>query len=445
MIIEFLSLRQPHTLLGSCRVAFDDVLDTAVFTVRAALYVRDARYNDVIMASSSTVLSTKRAGFVGLGRLGLCTALKFEQAGWDILGSDVFPAYVESINSKTLRSNEPGVEEALRSSSKLRATLSLEEVVEHADLLFILVATPTSAGEDAYDTSTLGKVLSDIARLRPKNKHIVVCCTVMPGYIANIGSFLMEGCDGCTLSYNPEFIAQGEIMKGLTEPDVVLIGEGSKDAGEILQVLYQNATTNTPRICRMSPQSAEIMKLSVNCFVTTKISFANMVGDIADATPGADKMAILAAVGGDSRVGGRCILPGYGFGGPCFPRDNRALGVYARKVGVKPEICEATDRYNRLHADIMAKTLLDQNLGEYVIRDVAYKPRCPVDIIEESQPLEVAKRLVQAGKKVTICDRSAIVELVRRTYGRMFDYTTCDGYEGAANTTMGNPLSSYTK
>ena len=192
MIIEFLSLRQPHTLLGSCRVAFDDVLDTAVFTVRAALYVRDARYNDVIMASSSTVLSTKRAGFVGLGRLGLCTALKFEQAGWDILGSDVFPAYVESINSKTLRSNEPGVEEALRSSSKLRATLSLEEVVEHADLLFILVATPTSAGEDAYDTSTLGKVLSDIARLRPKNKHIVVCCTVMPGYIANIGSFLME-------------------------------------------------------------------------------------------------------------------------------------------------------------------------------------------------------------------------------------------------------------
>ena len=195
----------------------------------------------------------------------------------------------------------------------------------------------------------------------------------------------------------------------------------------------------------MSPQSAEIMKLSVNCFVTTKISFANMVGDIADATPGADKMAILAAVGGDSRVGGRCILPGYGFGGPCFPRDNRALGVYARKVGVKPEICEATDRYNRLHADIMAKTLLDQNLGEYVIRDVAYKPRCPVDIIEESQPLEVAKRLVQAGKKVTICDRSAIIELVRRTYGRMFDYTTCDGYEGAANTTMGNPLSSYTK
>ena len=96
------------------------------------------------MASASDVLKSKRAGFVGLGRLGLCTALKFEQAGWDVLGSDVFPAYVESINSKTLRSPEPGVEGALRSSSRLRATLDLRQVVEHADVLFILVATPTS-------------------------------------------------------------------------------------------------------------------------------------------------------------------------------------------------------------------------------------------------------------------------------------------------------------
>ena len=397
------------------------------------------------MASAASVLQSKRAGFVGLGRLGLCTALKFEQAGWDILGSDVFPAYVESINSKTLRSQEPGVEDALRTSQRLRATLDLREVLEHADILFILVATPTSAGENAYDTATLSKVLSDIAALRPKHKHVVICCTVMPGYISTIGSSLMEKCENCSLSYNPEFIAQGEIMKGLSAPDVVLIGEGNKDAGDILQALYEDATVNSPRICRMSPQSAEIMKLSVNCFVTTKISFANMIGDIADATPGADKMDILAAVGGDSRVGGRCILPGYGFGGPCFPRDNRALGLYARKVGIEPEICDATDRYNRRHADIMTKSMIEQDLVEYVVRDVAYKPNCPVDIIEESQPLEVAKRIVQSGKKVTISDRSAIIELVRRTYGRMFSYCIESTDKHTLNADMGNPLSSYKK
>ena len=236
-------------------------------------------------------------------------------------------------------------------------------------------------------------------------------------------------------------------MKGLTEPDVVLIGEGSKDAGDILQRLYEDATMNQPHICRMSPQSAEIMKLSVNCFVTTKISYANMIGDIADATPGADKFEILRAVGADSRVGSRCILPGYGFGGPCFPRDNRALGMYARKVGVEPVICDATDHYNRMHAEVMARSLLSENLPSYVISDVAYKPRCPVDIIEESQPLEVAKLLVQAGKRVTIRDRMAIIELVRRTFGRMFDYEVTASIKGQnmPNTSMSNPLSSYFK
>ena len=397
------------------------------------------------MTSAASVIATRRAGFIGLGRLGLCTALKFEQAGWDVCGSDVFPSYVESINAKTLRSNEPGVEEALRASTRLRATLSLHEVIGHADVVFILVATPTSAGEEAYDTTTLSKVLSEIAALKPTNKHIVICSTVLPGYISNIGSYLIEGCAGCTLSYNPEFIAQGEIMKGLSQPDVVLIGEGSKEAGDILQCLYEAATSNEPRICRMSPQSAEIMKLSVNCFVTTKISFANMIGDIADATPGADKFDILRAVGQDSRVGPRCILPGYGFGGPCFPRDNRALGMYARKLGITPSICDATDEYNQIHASAMVKCLLEQNLEQYTITDVAYKPKCPVDIIEESQPLEVAKRLVRAGKRVVICDRPAIVELVRRAYGRMFAYETYKTSNDEPNTTSGNPLSSYAR
>ena len=113
------------------------------------------------------------------------------------------------------------------------------------------------------------------------------------------------------------------------------------------------------------------------------------------------------------------------------------------------EVIDHADIVFTLHADIMAKSLLDQGLDEYKISDVAYKPNCPVDIIEESQPLEIAKRLVQAGKKVTISDRAAIVHLVRRTYGRLFDYEICDATVGGVarvpNTTMGNPLSSYTK
>lgn len=88
------------------------------------------------------------------------------------------------------------------------------------------------------------------------------------------------------------------------------------------------------------------------------------MGDIADRTPNANKFDILRAVGADSRVGQKCILPGYGFGGPCFPRDNRALGLYAKSVGINPMLMTATDEYNFYHADRMAEKLLEEDKEE---------------------------------------------------------------------------------
>jgi UDP-glucose 6-dehydrogenase len=172
----------------------------------------------------------------------------------------------------------------------------------------------------------------------------------------------------------------------------------------------------------MSPESAEITKLSINCFITMKISYANQIGDIADRTPGADKFAILRAVGADSRIGKKCVLPGYGFGGPCFPRDNRALGGYAKTVGIDAMLMKATDAYNQYHAGLMAKALADENRDVYIVEDVAYKPKCPVPIIEESQPLEVAARLRQLGKKVIIRDRPFIIREVKKEFGDLFQY-----------------------
>ena len=390
-------------------------------------------------------MDDNKVSIIGLGRLGLCQALTFERAGCNVLGCDVSAEYVATINSRTLQSSEPGVEEALRSSSQLRATTSLAECVDHSALLFILVATPTGLGDHAYDCGTLSRLLEDIAALRRPGKHVVIGCTVLPGYIANVGSALLADCEGCTLSYNPEFIAQGEILSGLAAPELVLIGEGSEAAGDALEALYARATSSVPVVCRMSPASAEITKLALNCFITAKISFANMVADIADRTPRADKNDILRALGADGRIGPRCLRPGYGFGGPCFPRDNRALGSYARAVGVEPHLCDATDAANRQHSVLMAEMLLTQGLERYVIADVAFKPGCRVDVIEESQPLEVAKLLARAGKRVTIRDRAAIIALVRRTYGRLFEYETTDDAQRAPppNLTMGNPHSSY--
>jgi len=254
----------------------------------------------------------------------------------------------------------------------------------------------------------------------------VIGCTVLPGYIANVGRYLLKDCVNTTLSYNPEFIAQGEIISGFLRPDIVLIGEGTTEAGDILEEIYRKSCDNKPKICRMTPESAEITKLAINCYITTKIAFCNLIGDIADRTPNSNKFDILAAVGGDTRIGEKYLRPGYGFGGPCFPRDNRALGNYARSLGLEALLSDATDNSNKLHAQVMIQEFLKQDRDQYVFEDVCFKEDCPVPNIEESQKLAVARGLKKAGKKVLIRDRKVIIAEVVKEFGNLFEYEIMD-------------------
>lgn len=117
----------------------------------------------------------------------------------------------------------------------------------------------------------LHQVLMNINAKKVANKHIVIGCTVIPGYIEGTGKYLIQDCPNTSLSYHPEFIAQGDIMNGTLKPDMALIGEGSKEAGDRLEEMNLRMTVTQPIICRMSPSSAEITKLSINCFVTMKV------------------------------------------------------------------------------------------------------------------------------------------------------------------------------
>lgn len=370
----------------------------------------------------ASILNGYNITVIGIGRLGLCTALAFEKAGNHVLGVDINPSYVQSLNDKAFYSPEPFVNEYLAQSKNFRATCSLDEGIHFSDLYYIMVDTPSTIAQEAYDHSNLSLVLSELNKRKVKNKHIVIGCTVFPGYIRNVGSFLVQNCTNTTLNYNPEFIAQGNIVYGLQNPDIVLIGEATKDAGDLLADIYKKTCLNHPKICRMSVDSAEITKLALNCFVTTKIAYANMIGDIADSTQNANKFEILEAVGADNRVGSLCLKPGYGFGGPCFPRDNRALGSYAKALGITPLIPQATDNSNKEHAQFMLKQLLAENCSEYVFENVTYKDNCTVPIIEESQKLVIAACLARAGKCVLIRDSATVIEKVQQAYGSLFKY-----------------------
>ena len=358
---------------------------------------------------------------IGIGRLGLSLSLVLENNGYNVLGVDTSEKYINSLNEKTFKSKEPGIEELLKSSTNFTASTYLEDGLIHSDIIFIVVPTPNAGGDQFYNHSILSNVLYEINKFEVKNKHFIICCTVMPKYTEKIGTMLIKDCHNCTLSYNPEFIAQGDIINGLRNPDIILVGSNSKELESKIKEIYEKMTKNDPEFIFLTPLGAEITKLSINGFITTKISFANMISDVCD-NNGVDKNKILNAIGSDSRIGKKYFKPGYSFGGPCFPRDTKALKLFVEQSRVKSDILTSTTVFNEYHVDFQARQLLDQNKDEYVFENICYKEDSKVPIIEESAKLKIAKRLVDYGKSVVIKDEKHLIDEVQKEYGNMFKY-----------------------
>jgi nucleotide sugar dehydrogenase len=213
---------------------------------------------------------------------------------------------------------------------------------------------------------------------------------------------------------------------------MVLIGAENEESRNVLCSIYNRIPVSEGgkevSVCCMSPESAEICKLASNCFRTTKISFANMIGDIADRSNGANKYDICDALKCDRSIGPICMTPGYGFGGPCYPRDNKALSLYAKSIGISPLIPSATDEYNDFHHNIMTEEQVKLQKEEYEFLDVTYKPNCAVPMIDKSPKLEVACALAKRGKKVKIVDRFSVILEVMKEYGDLFEYETSSSF-----------------
>jgi nucleotide sugar dehydrogenase len=361
----------------------------------------------------------EKASVLGIGRLGLCFALTLERGGYDVLGSDIRNDYVKSINERTLISCEPYVVEYLSKAKNFRAVVNLREAIEHSDMLFVTVRTE-SLPNGQYNHFQVEQLLSDLTKMgKVDSKNLVMCCNVNPGYCDEIQERL--GQYGYIVSYNPEWVAQGTILYNQAYPDLVVIGESDKIAGDIIENVYHNICLNDPFIHRMDRLSAELTKIFLNCYLATKISYANMIGQIAIQS-GVDPSPILAAVGDDSRINPRYFKYGFGYGGPCFPRDTKALVHYAEKVGIDPLITKAVIQTNENHLKFQVSKFIDSHEKDkpVVIDSVTYKPGTV--IIEESQQLLFAARIAQAGYQVTIKEHPEVIRQVKRLYGDIFNY-----------------------
>ena len=361
----------------------------------------------------------KNITIIGIGRLGLCMCLCLESKGYNVLGIDTDKKYIDKINKKTLQSFEPSVEDYLKKSKNFIATKDLQKGLEHSNLIFIYVPTPTKKGENNYDDTILCDVLKSINKFKVENKNIIIGCTIYPTFTKNKGICLLSDCKNTNLIYNPEFIAQGDIMNGIYNSDIVLIGAENKKNINFLENIYRDISPSS-KICIMSTIEAEITKLSINCFITTKICFANLIGDIADKS-NCDPGIILETIGIDSRIGNKCLKYGYGYGGPFFPRDNRVLDYYSHEIGIKNILSHTIDVSNSLHLEYQFEKIKNQNIN-YLFEDVCYKDNCKVPIIEESQKLALAEQLAKTKHMVTIFDYPHIIEKVKEKYGNIFLY-----------------------
>jgi UDPglucose 6-dehydrogenase len=227
--------------------------------------------------------------------------------------------------------------------------------------------------------------------------------------------------EGLGLCYNPEFIALGSVIRDMLRPDMILLGESDARAGDVVEAIYRTVTENAPPVQRMKLVNAETTKIALNTYVTMKISFANFVAELCEKLPGGDADAVLDALGRDSRIGGKYLKGALGYGGPCFPRDNAAIGYLARHLDVQPDLAVATDAVNRRQATRLG-ALVRQALppgGRVAILGMAYKPQTPV--VEESQGLMLAQDLARGGIAVTVHDPLAL-ENARAVLGDAVSY-----------------------
>lgn len=354
---------------------------------------------------------------IGLGKLGLCTAAYFASKGHKVIGAEKNKYFVSELKQKHCTIRETGLAKLLdRAWDNFEVTTNLTDAVLHSDVTLIIVPTP-SKPDGKFSNEYVEGVLRGIGPVLASkdNFHVVdIVSTVMPGSCEKFFKPLLEELSGkiCGkgfgLVYNPEFIALGSIIQDFSRPDMVLIGASDEKSAGMVKELYVSSCENQPHIATMSLLNAEITKLSLNCFVTTKISFANELANICERISGADVDEITEAIGADSRIGSKYLRAGLGFGGTCFPRDNLAFQAFTKEVGYEPKLSKATVAINDAMVDKLFE-IIETKVAErkhIALLGLSYKP--DTHITEESQSIMLAQKLIDAGYEVTVYDPAAL-------------------------------------
>ena len=364
---------------------------------------------------------------VGTGYVGLVTGTCLAETGNHVCCVDIDQRKVERLRNGQMPIYEPGLEKLFERNLKeerLVFTTSLEEGVEHGEIIFL--ALPTPPGEDgSADLKYVLGVADHLGKIMTDYKVIIDKSTVPVGTAEKVQAAIAKNFDGeFDVVSNPEFLREGVAVDDFMKPDRIVIGTTSERAQKLLTELYGPYVRQGNPIIFMDERSAELTKYAANAFLATKISFMNEIAQLCERL-GADVDMVRRGIGSDDRIGKRFLFPGIGYGGSCFPKDVKALVYSANEVGYDFQILDAVTDVNekqKVHLVNKIKRYYNNDLAgkHFAIWGLAFKPN--TDDIREAPALEIINALLEGGATVAAFDPEAMSN-VKGVIGDKINYS----------------------
>jgi UDPglucose 6-dehydrogenase len=359
---------------------------------------------------------------IGCGYLGAVHAAAMVELGHDVIGIDVDQSKIDALAAGNAPFFEPGLPELLTSgvaSGRLRFSTNTADAAG-ADVHFIAVGTPQKAGSNAADMTYVDAAIDGITPFLTADSLVVGKSTVPVGTATRLAERIAA--TGATLAWNPEFLREGFAVKDTISPDRLVYGVPDGAAGEraqgLLDAVYATALAADTPLVVTDYATAELVKVSANAFLATKISFINAIAEIAEVT-GADVTQLADAIGYDARIGRRFLNAGVGFGGGCLPKDIRAFSARAEELGVGEsvaflkEVDQINLRRRQRVVDVVTEELGGSVEGKKVaVLGLAFKPES--DDTRDSPALDIASRFHQLGAVVVATDPEAVANARRK-------------------------------
>ena len=368
------------------------------------------------------MMGQQHISIVGMGYVGLCTAVGFASKGARIVAVDKDQQKVDSINKGIAPFHEPQLEEALRKATKqgkIKSTVDLEKAVLETDVTFVTVGTP-SKPDGSIDLKQVQEAATEIGKALNKKEEyhrVVIKSTVLPGTTENLVKPILEkqtnkrcGSD-FGLCMNPEFLREGSAIYDTLHPDRIIIGEWDKKSGDTLERLYSlfYEQQKIPLI-RTNLPTAELIKYANNAFLATKISYINTIANICEKIPETDVAKVAEGIGLDNRISPRFLRAGLGYGGSCFPKDLKALIALAKQQKADATMLEAVQKVNNNQAK-HAVELVKKEVGvlknkKIAILGLSFKP--DTNDMREAKSIQIINMLLDEGANVSAYDPVAV-------------------------------------